>query len=215
MSFGIYKSGTATTSDLLILECSSDGVNYLPLSYSLPTGLGTNAWFYRTAIGTIPSTANLRIRFRQAAAIPSNQYRIDDIQLTADDPGVTITASLPAYICNGNSVTLSAPTELSYLWSNSSTVQNLSVTIAGTYNCILTSFNGCTITSNSITINDSIPTQYIVTGGGNYCSSPGTGVSIGLSSSQTEYNYQLYQGLTPIGSPLPGNGTPLSLDCIL
>ncbi len=210
LSFGIYKSSTLSIADLLIVEVSSDGVSYQPLTYTLPIGPGTNVWQHRTATGVIPATANLRIRFRQSAVIPTNQYRIDDIRLSADNLNPSITAATPTFVCNFSTLSLFAPTNQSYLWSNGSTIQNIVVSTAGIYNCTMTSFNGCSATSNSINVNDSTPSQFSVTGGGTYCSSPGTGSLIGMSSSQVGYNYQLYLGITPVGAPVAGTGSSLS-----
>lgn len=53
-----------------------------------------------------------------------------------------------------------------------------------------------------ITINP-LPVVYTVTGGGNYCPS-GAGVHVGLSSSVSGFAYQLYNGTTPVGSPVAG-----------
>jgi uncharacterized protein YjdB len=53
-----------------------------------------------------------------------------------------------------------------------------------------------------------LPTVYSVTGGGQYCSG-GTGVDIGLSGSTPGTNYQLYRGINPVGSPMPGVGAAL------
>lgn len=96
LSFGVFKSTTASNGSDLIVEVSSDGTTYTPLSFTaLPTGAGTATWNLRTASGTIPSTANLRIRFRQSAA--ATQYRIDDIQLTG-----TVSASTPTQLAITN-----------------------------------------------------------------------------------------------------------------
>ena len=50
---------------------------------------------------------------------------------------------------------------------------------------------------------------YNVTGGGSYCSSPGTGVPVGLSNSQTGYTYQLLLNGSPVAS-VGGTGSALS-----
>jgi len=81
LSFGVFKSTTASSGADLIVAVSSDGVTYTPLTFTaLPTGSGTAVWALRTATGTIPSTANLRIRFTQNGT--ATQYRIDDVTLT-------------------------------------------------------------------------------------------------------------------------------------
>ena len=211
LRFGIYKNTILSVADQLILEISSDGVNYSPLSYTLPTGTGTAAWFLRTASGTIPSVSNLRIRFRQAAAIPITQYRIDDIQLTSNNPGAVITAVLPNYICNGSSVALNASTGIAYQWSNGATTTSTNVNTVGPHSCTIMSSNGCTSLSNTILLKDTTPALFSVTGGGAYCSFPGTGVSVGLSGSETGTSYQLYlNGITPSGLPVNGNGSAIS-----
>ncbi len=53
-----------------------------------------------------------------------------------------------------------------------------------------------------------LPTAYTVTGGGGYCVG-GAGISVGLSGSDLGVDYQLYNGVTPIGSPIPGTGVAL------
>ena len=81
---------------------------------------------------------------------------------------------------------------------------------SGTYTIIGTSNTGGCIgnMSNGITVNSSTaPTAFAVTGGGNFCSGPG--VSIGLSGSQAGVNYQLFRGLTAVGSAITGTGGAL------
>ncbi|MBK5284074.1 MAG: hypothetical protein JJE25_01615, partial [Bacteroidia bacterium] len=51
-------------------------------------------------------------------------------------------------------------------------------------------------------------TQFDVTGGGSNCPSPG--VEVGLSGSQTGFNYQLRLSGTDIGSPVAGTGSAIS-----
>lgn len=83
LSFGIYKSTTASNGSELVVEVSSDGSSYTALSFpALPTGTGTAIWYYRTASGSIPSASNLRIRFRQTSTSP--QFRIDDVLLRGE-----------------------------------------------------------------------------------------------------------------------------------
>lgn len=80
ITYGIFKSSTASNGSDMICEVSSDGTSYTALTSSaLPTGSGTAIWHLRTSTGTIPSTANLRIRFRQNGT--TTQYRIDDVKL--------------------------------------------------------------------------------------------------------------------------------------
>lgn len=98
LSLGHFKSTTAGSNELLI-EVSADGITYTALTYTRATGAGTANWILITPTGTIPSTANLRIRFTQTST--TTQFRIDDIVLTGvsgpiatlADNGTQITAN--------------------------------------------------------------------------------------------------------------------------
>ncbi|WP_407521112.1 HYR domain-containing protein [Lacibacter sp. MH-610] len=153
LSFGIYKSTTSSNGSDFVVEVSSDGINYTPLTYAaLPTGSGTATWYLRTASGSIPSTANLRIRFRQTGS--TTQYRIDDVVLTkSTGASASIGADGPITFCTPGSVVLTATPAASYLWSNGATTQSITVTTSGSFSCILTDANGCTATSNTIVTN--------------------------------------------------------------
>lgn len=84
-------------------------------------------------------------------------------------------------------------------------------TTGGTYTVVATDgVTGCTNTmtgSAIITVNP-LPTVYNFTGGGTYCAG-GTGIVDILSGSDVGVNYQEYLGGSPIGTPIPGSGSPL------
>ncbi len=86
-------------------------------------------------------------------------------------------------------------------------------TLAGTYTVRATdAITGCTNTmtgSATVAINP-LPATWNVTGGGSYCAG-GTGVHVGLSNSGIGINYQLYNGISAVGAPLPGTGASLDL----
>ncbi len=85
-------------------------------------------------------------------------------------------------------------------------------TLAGTYTVVaVNSATGCTSNmsgSTMITI-DPLPTVYNVLGGGNYCAG-GAGLNVTLSSSDINFEYQLYRNGVLTGAPM--NGTGLALD---
>ena len=96
LSLGHHKNTTAGNNELVV-EVSADGTNYSPLSYARPTGTGTAIWLLVTPTGTIPPTANLRIRFSQTST--STQFRIDDVKLTgvaAASPSISAIGTLAA-----------------------------------------------------------------------------------------------------------------------
>ncbi len=85
-------------------------------------------------------------------------------------------------------------------------------TLAGAFTVVATdATTGCVSTmagSPSVTINP-LPTAYTVTGGGSYCSG-GTGVDVGLSSSDAGVTYQLFN--TFVATSVPQGGTGAALD---
>ena len=79
----------------------------------------------------------------------------DTVYVTVDafaNSSPQITANGPLTFCGGSSVTLSAPSQSGYQWSNGSTTQNISATQAGTYNATLTDATGCKATTNSLIV---------------------------------------------------------------
>ena len=79
----------------------------------------------------------------------------------------TITASGSASFCEGGSVTLTAQSGSTYLWSNGATTRSITVTASGTYSCTLTQ-SGQTGTSEPIIVTSwSNPTATVVIGSSN------------------------------------------------
>jgi len=86
-------------------------------------------------------------------------------------------------------------------------------TLTGTYTVV--GINGASTCSSNMAssisvVIDPLPVAYTITGGGNYCIG-GTGISIGLSGSNTGVVYQLFNGMVPVaGSAIPGTGAALN-----
>jgi hypothetical protein len=78
LSFGHYKGTNASNNELLV-SVSEDGTTWTPLTYTRPTGGGTSTWLLITPTGTIPATANLRVKFENPMSIAG--FRIDDVKL--------------------------------------------------------------------------------------------------------------------------------------
>lgn len=98
---------------------------------------------------------------------------------------VTATAQSATTFCAGGSVTLDAGSYpgATYAWSNGGTTQTINVSTSGTYSCTVTKSNGCSSTSNAITVtvnpDPSVPT-ITPTGPTTFCN----GGSVTLISSQ-------------------------------
>ncbi len=85
-------------------------------------------------------------------------------------------------------------------------------TAPGIYTVVATStVTGCSnnMNGNATVAIDPLPIAHTTTGGGTYCLG-GTGVNIGLASSDATISYQLYSGLTPVGSAMIGTGSSLN-----
>ncbi len=84
-------------------------------------------------------------------------------------------------------------------------------TSAGTYTIVATNLaTTCTnnMSGSAVVIVNPLPSAFIVTGGGAYCAGD-PGVSVGLSGSTLGINYQLYNGMLPVGGPVAGTGAAL------
>ena len=84
-------------------------------------------------------------------------------------------------------------------------------TAAGIYTAVANYGTPCAnVMTGSVTITiNPLPTVYTVTGGGSYCTG-GSGVTIGLSGSNSGVNYQLFNGGSPVGAPVAGTGIAIS-----
>ncbi len=78
-----------------------------------------------------------------------------------------VTASGPTTFCAGGSVTLTAPAATSYLWSNGSTLQSITVADSGYYTLTVLDANSCSATSapTLVTVNPLPPTPTVTAGG--------------------------------------------------
>lgn len=72
--------------------------------------------------------------------------------VTVNKPIADITASGTTTICAGTSVTLTASSGASYLWSNGATTQSITVSTPGSYTVDVTNASGCTTTSAATTV---------------------------------------------------------------
>lgn len=161
---GMLKS-TVTAQNELSIQVSTDGTNFTNLTYSSPTT--ANAWTYITTTGSIPATANLRLKFTQTST--SVQFRIDDLLLVehVTTPSISITGNTT--FCQGGSVSLTSTIASSYLWSSGETTQSINTSSSGNYSVILTNAIGCTASAGPVSVNVnpvySIPlTRYIAQG---------------------------------------------------
>lgn len=154
VGFSIKKTSNSFDGTGFVVSVSSNGTTWTDLTYSLlPTGSGTStSWYVRYATGTIPATANLRIRFLRSGG---SDFYIDDIKLISSGTSVSpvITPSSATLTCGGT-VSLSATsiTGASYLWSNGSTTSSINVSNIGNYYVTVTDFFGCATTTSAASV---------------------------------------------------------------
>ena len=204
LSFGIVKSTTASNGSDLLVQYSTDGINYTSIPYTLATGAGTAVWTLKTVTG-IPSSASLSLQFIQTGT--TTQYRIDDVILKGEKAIPELTASGNTNLCQGNSVVLTADPGNSYIWDDGQTTQSISVSNSSIHSCLVTSVNGCSALSELVNITSN-PELFTLSGGGNYCTGE-TAPSIILSGSQVTVNYQLKHNLNNVGPIVSGTGFPI------
>lgn len=190
--------------------------NWTPAAF---IGVGANS--------PAPLTTNLysNTTFNLTVTDANNCTGSDQVTVFLSGSAINVVAvAVPDQICADTSQaqllanTTGGSGTYSYSWSSipagspvwSSTLQNpmVSPDVTTTYTVVANDgFN--TATSSATIVVNPLPLQYSVTGGGSYCFA-GTGVSIGLSGSQTNTNYQLYRGGVPDGPAVTGDGNPIS-----
>lgn len=125
--------------------------------------------------------------------------------------------SNPNPICAGQQVTLNATAtgatgNLKYEWENTSTnaSRTVSPNTTNTYNVkVIDTKEGCTAEKEETVIVHPQPKAFGLVGGGTYCTGGG-GVVVGLSGSETGFNYQLKRNGQNVGNALSGTGGALN-----
>ncbi len=112
-------------------------------------------------------------------------------------PVPTITANGTTEFCQGGSVDLTSSNAVSYLWSNGSTTQTITVTQGNTYSVMVTDGNGCTGTSNTIvTTVYALPNAAFTASQSGFC--VGGGDITLMASDNTLSDYDWYFNANPL-----------------
>ncbi len=168
-------------------------------------------------------TSNIASQFKHwdtagviSAALSSNPDDIRGVISLSYTSSVSTSGSL--VICAGDSTTFAVTGGTgNYQWykdgveipgaSNDTYV----ATMTGVYNAVYTDSNWVTdsVPAGIALIVNPTPNVYNMTGGGSYCAD-GNGVLTGLDSSNAGIRYQLYYGVTALGSPVDGIDSAIS-----
>jgi hypothetical protein len=85
----------------------------------------------------------------------------------------------PTALCQGNTVTLTSSAAASYLWSTAETTQSISINSTGNYSVTINDANGCSSTSNPVSISVNPLPIATASNTGSYC--PGNSIILSAS----------------------------------
>lgn len=154
--------------------CAGDATPTLTATATVPAG-HTIIWYNLATGGTVVGSPTLSTSGSVTfyAASRNSTSGCESATRTAvtltiiSSPPATINASGPTTFCQGGSVTLTANSGTSYLWSNGAVTQSIVVNTLGTNNYSVTVTNGtCSSISSPITVTvNSLPTATISASG--------------------------------------------------
>lgn len=137
----------------------------------------------------------------------------DLLEINTPENG-TITAGGPTTICQGQTVTLTAPAGSNYVWSNGETSQTIQASIEAGYTVAVTGTNGCRYTTAPVNVLVVARPNPIISGTSSICE--GLNVSLTTASGLATYkwyfnsepvsdnNYQVMNGVTTSSQTFTG-----------
>jgi len=159
---------------------------------------------------TVATSGNYSVTVTNASGCSATSAATT-VTVNANPPAV-ITASGPTTFCNGGSVTLTANSGVSYLWSNGATTQ--AITVSGplgatNYSVQVTQAGGCVSSSpvTTVTVNP-VPTATITAGGPTtFCEPNSVVLTASAGSSWLWSNGATTQAITVSSPAASGNYT--------
>jgi len=193
--------------------CEDGGNTAAPTVVGDP-GSGT---FAATPAGLTINSSNGVINTDTSVPGDSNPYTITYTASTGETattqvtiknlPTIVITPNPSLSVCDGSSATLTASGGVSYLWSNSSTQAQITVSSSGTYSVTGTGSNGCQNTASAAFTVNPLPTISISASSTSICA----GDSVTLTASGgTSYLWGGGQTVNPL-TVTPGATTTYSV----
>ncbi len=148
------------------------------------------------------------VRVANSNGCQSNASNATEVTVNVLPPIPDILASGPATFCSGGSLTLTADTGSSYLWSTGATTPSINVTIGGSYTVIVTNAAGCHSAPSGATIVtvNALPATPVITAGGPTTFCAGDSVTL-TSSAGASYLWSNGATSQSIHATYPGNYT--------
>ncbi|MDP3946643.1 MAG: gliding motility-associated C-terminal domain-containing protein [Lutibacter sp.] len=149
------------------LNCNTESITIT----AIPTVQGTASYLWSNGATTASISVTTPGNYSVTVTDSNNGCSItsEGVTITQDiaAPSVSVSAATTVLTCTSESITITAsPTvqgTASYLWSNGAITASISVTTPGTYSVTVTdSNNGCSITSEGVTITQDIAAPIVI-----------------------------------------------------
>ncbi len=158
------------------------------ITLSAPAGY-TYAWNNGSILQNI-SVSQAQSYFFTATNSNHCRAKSDTVQVVIDpfsQTTPTVSASGPLTFCYGSIVTLTAPIQTSYHWSNNSTQRSITVNQAGSFYAIVTDANNCSVNTDTVTVTVDVfsQTQQQISANGPLSFCQGGNVSLSAAAGYT------------------------------
>lgn len=141
-----------------------------------------NSYLWSTGATTQSITVSTTGTYSCTATTSSGTATATPVSVVVTTPtAASISASGSTTFCQGGSVTLTASTGTSYLWSNGATTQSITPSSSGNYTVAVTN-NGCTANAPATAINVIAPPTATITASGSTTFAQGGSVTLTASS---------------------------------
>ncbi len=176
----VNSNGTICSGTALTFTLAATGSPTLTYAWSGPSGFNnaTKTPSINNATTAATGTYSVTVNNGCGSASATVAATVNSV------PTATVSVSGSTTFCSGNSVTLTASSSASYVWSNGATTQTISATTTANYSVTVTSSNGCIAgsASTSVTVNPNLtPTFTITSSGSTIC----TGTSVTFTATHT------------------------------
>ena len=210
LTFNYYCFSSSSYDVTADIEYSLDGTTWTQLYNYFNTTSGSSSWTSATPTQTItlPSGAlghpTVYLRWFYSSTY-GFYWLLDNVVLTGytNNPSSVWTPSTSLYTNSGLTTAYTSGSAAGSVYAVPSTTTTYTATVGA-----------CAATATATVNVNPLPAVYAVTGGGAYCSSPGTGVHIGTSNSETGVNYKLYKGATLVSTVAGTTGSPVDFGLI-